>query len=683
MTSVTLTGKAGTVAFEPRARLMKLIGGELVSDEVVAVTELVKNAYDADARTVRLDFIDVASGGGQIVISDDGYGMTLQDVADYWMQPGGTSKGGARQHKSASGRRVLGAKGIGRFAVDKLGSQLTLSTCKKGQRQEVVCNFDWSEFEHDTRMLSDIRCAWEVQTSRMEQRHGTVLRISDLRTPWDERLFRKLCLRLGRLKAPFLTGDKFKIVIESNDFADYAGEISVDYLERAPHRVSARFDGEQTVVLDGVRGQERLTWNGDGELECGPVQVRLYGFDLETPAIAKVGPIRDVRGWLREWTGVSVYRDGFRLSPYGEPNDDWLRLDQRRVNNPVVCLSNNQVIGFVEIGSDANPTLIDQTNREGLISNKPFADLRRLVLFVMQQLERSRQLVRHPVERGALRNHDSVAVHRSVADELEELAAGDRPATAARLKAIARKVRDSAEHDLRRVRALADGYAELAAVGQVAEEASRRAKTTITVIERDVGTLSNGASTVARKLLRHIETLRAAMALLEPVQSTHGTRRRTTDLQPELQRAVDQFAGRLAERGIKVDLVPVDELVRVEMRPENLQRVLTVLFNNSMDWLHRTENPRIRITVEPDATERHCAILFADNGPGIPESMAARVFEPMESGREGARGMGLTIARNIVESGAGGMEIVQDGRRKGATIRILLPRKRTRAVRGR
>ncbi len=74
---------------------------------------------------------------------------------------------------------------------------------------------------------------------------------------------------------------------------------------------------------------------------------------------------------------MSVYRDGFRVWPYGEPHDDWLRLDQRRVNNPVTRLSNNQVVGFVEIMRDGNPELADQTNREGILQSRALEDLRR------------------------------------------------------------------------------------------------------------------------------------------------------------------------------------------------------------------------------------------------------------------------------------------------------------------
>ena len=75
--------------------------------------------------------------------------------------------------------------------------------------------------------------------------------------------------------------------------------------------------------------------------------------------------VSQVRGMLDNGAGISIYRDGFRVLPYGEPDDDWLRLDMRRVQNPTLRLSNNQVLGYVLISSEGNPKLRDQSNREG------------------------------------------------------------------------------------------------------------------------------------------------------------------------------------------------------------------------------------------------------------------------------------------------------------------------------
>ena len=206
-------------------------------------------------------------------------------------------------------------------------------------------------------------------------------------------------------------------------------------------------------------------------MRCGPVTVELYAFDLESTSLARIGPNVEVRAWLREWSGVSIYRNGFRVWPFGEPHDDWLGLDQRRVNNPVVCLSNNQVRGFVEISRDDNPLLLDQTNREGLMHNPAFDDLRRLVLFLFVQLEAHRQTIRHPQANGKPAPRDTSG-DQPLAD-LEQLA-GSLPAQAA---ARVRKVSKNLEEFLARqaqaqARSLRD-YAERAAAGQVLASLSR------------------------------------------------------------------------------------------------------------------------------------------------------------------------------------------------------------------
>ena len=130
--------RSGVVEFRPRARLLKLIGSELISDDVLAVTELVKNAHDADASTVVVEFKGVTSAAGEIVVRDDGSGMDLDTLLGHWMQPAATSKAKPSSRFTRTGRRMLGEKGVGRFAADKLGGQLELISRRKGQRDEVV-----------------------------------------------------------------------------------------------------------------------------------------------------------------------------------------------------------------------------------------------------------------------------------------------------------------------------------------------------------------------------------------------------------------------------------------------------------------------------------------------------------------------------------------------------------------
>jgi hypothetical protein len=375
--------------------LLKLIGAELISDDVVAVVELVKNAYDADASRVVISFRDVTAQGGTISITDDGTGMDLDTVLGVWMEPGATSKTDARRTTSRR-RRVLGEKGVGRFAADKLGSHLELVSRRGGTATEIRATFDFDQFDSATETLSAIRSRWELVPATTIERRGTVLTISGLRTAWTERMFRRLATRMARLCSPFRQLDDFAIRLESDEFPDYAGELSAGFLDHAPYSIEAAFDGANTVEVRLGDALSLQPWVDPRPLTCGPMRARIFAFDLETDALARIGPRLEVRAWLREWAGVSVYRDGFRIWPYGEPHDDWLRLDQRRVNNPVVRLSNNQVVGFVEITRDRNPELRDQTNREGLLHNEAFSDLRRFLHFALEILEGARQAIRHP-----------------------------------------------------------------------------------------------------------------------------------------------------------------------------------------------------------------------------------------------------------------------------------------------
>jgi signal transduction histidine kinase len=681
--------QSGLVEFRPRARLLKLLGSELISDDILAITELVKNAHDADATCVTVEFHCITGVDGWIVISDDGHGMDLEALLRHWMQPAGTSKIDPGARVTRRGRRVLGEKGVGRFAADKLARHLELVSRCDGQSREIFARFDWDEFDTDDRLLSDIKSRWELRRPEEIKKHGTIMRMRGLRSQWTERMFRRLCTRLSRLRSPFAGRDGFRIVVQSDEFPQYSGELRSDILDRAPYRVEATFDGEQTIELNlnGKKTVEHL-WNGHGDLRCGPVRVRVFAFDLETEAVARIGPRMEVRAWLREWTGISVYRDGFRVWPYGEPHDDWLRLDQRRVNNPVVKLSNNQVIGFVEITRDGNPCLADQTNREGLIQSRELEDLRRLITFVLQLLEADRQGVRHPQrkQRGEAAR-STVDTNSDVVDQIAKLAEAAPRHLSNELKRVAGRLRDQTQMGAAQNRQLVEGYSELAAVGQAAIGLSKSLYPMFEELNTGLNTLRStlrgrreeSVSLALTRLERTANALASRVAMLTPMEDGATNRRRAMDVNAELASFRELFAPILDARSVRFSAqVPKEGVLRVEMRPESFHRVLHILAANSLDWFRRTASPEIRVHAR-DLGAR-CEIVFSDNGPGIARELAERVFDPMFSGRESGRGMGLTIARSIVEAHAGRIEVLVDGRRRGANIRLLLPRKRSRAT---
>lgn len=689
MTS-TSTGKkkSGTAVFRPRARIMKLIGSELIGDEVVAVTELVKNAHDADAKTVSISFEEATYDDGEIIVLDDGEGMDLDDLLQKWMEPASAWKAGKNVRRTRLGRRMLGAKGVGRFATDKLGSHLELISRKRGSREEIRAEFDWDLYSGDDRLLSEIRNRWEVRKATTIKSHGTFLRISGLRTNWTERLFRRVSTRLTRLVSPLEGLGDFAVNMVSDEFPEYSDCLHPEFLNKAPYHIDARLvDGLTVETRLGTEKPASHRWNGDGELTCGPVRVRLYAFDLETEAMARLGPRMEARSWIRQWAGVSIYRDGFRVWPYGEPDDDWLRLDQRRVNNPTVRLSNNQVIGFVEISTDGNPDLVDKTNREGIVHGRALDDLRRLMSFVFQILEAERQRIRRPVvrRRGSPSSTDPDGGD-PIAVSLEKLAGASTGGLKSELLTLASKTRERSRTEASNRDRLLQGYTELAALGQAAagmqetvEPLVEGLAESLKILRRELKGSAAGKSMVLSGLKSNLDQLADRLAILSPIASG-GTsrRRRSIDVPAELQVFHKAVTPVLRRQGVRMEVeTPEQGVVRASMQPQTLMRVLHVLLSNALEWRAR-KDPRIRLRCE--SAEDHCEILFSDNGPGIATNMVDRVFDPLFSGRENGQGMGLCIARNIVETHGGTIEVLSDRRRKGANLLVRLPAKRSRAT---
>src|ERR1700694_4268550 len=179
---VSIGARNGSIAFRPRARLLKLIGEELISDEVVAVSELVKNAHDADAVTVTIAFRGVKGPEGEIQVRDDGMGMNLDTVLGRWMEPAASTKKGKGRQVTRLGRRVLGEKGVGRFAADKLARHLEAVSRCPARSDEIRVVIDWDQFSDDSLMLDEILNRWEVRPAEALKSHGTVLHLTGLRS---------------------------------------------------------------------------------------------------------------------------------------------------------------------------------------------------------------------------------------------------------------------------------------------------------------------------------------------------------------------------------------------------------------------------------------------------------------------------------------------------------------------
>ena len=648
------TINSGEAAFKPRARLLKLLGGELIRDDVMALIEIIKNSHDADASLVSVQFNDVTAPDGEIIVSDNGTGMTVDQLLNHWMQPAGSSKK-LNGRRSPGGRRYLGEKGVGRFAVDRLGRFCEVISRAKGSKTEVVASFDWDAFDTDDAFLSDIKMNWETRKAETLKRNGTILRIGGLRQSWNARAFKRLCNRMNRLLSPFSSAaEGFSVEIISDDFPDYAGEIKTPYFNSAPYRLRAEYDGRQTVTFEFNGEKEEFIWPGPGELHCGPVSFALHAFDLETEAIRRLGSIQDIKAWLREWSGFSVYRDGFKVLPYGEPDDDWLRLDQRRVNNPVMRLSNNQIVGVASISADENPGLTDQTNRHGLNHNREFDDFRLLTLAVMEILETRRQELRNPFVTTAdkiLAVSSAISVE-SIIGTLRESA----PSVSKKAGLALAETADELERAYKRERGALlktlDEHSELAAVGHNLSFLTSSLRPVLEGIEQEISNLvstTSGSSTLPVSGLVHMAL--DQLDLIEGSRSVVRESDRELDLVSETRRFADVAKNIAANAlGAPIEVVMNDsakELILVNGRRDLFWQIMTTLLQNSIQAMSRAKRREIRIRVKLNKTGERAVVSFKDTGHGIPAKIHNQVFEPGFSTRKNFRGMGLPIARTL------------------------------------
>lgn len=398
-------------SFRPRPRLMSILGEHLIRDNTVGLLELVKNGYDADATEVSILLDNLNNPNNtEIIVRDNGHGMSSDILLGPWLEPahGGKEDKKKKGLRSQKGRLPLGEKGVGRFAVQKLGKILELVTRAVDSPRENVLRVNWAEFESNDVYLDEISV--EV-TERLPMvfpggSHGTLLRMKGARAPWTVRDLQKLQRNLRRLVSPSKFGrNEFSVKLSCPEYPDIELLDPVDWLEDHYHY---RFKGTATesgmieyqydfkLPPDHSRSKTGTNpaWTkiSEGSINhsmplCGPFSFTFYAWDRDQVWLKKVDITRDD---INNICGVSIYRDGFRILPYGEPGDDWLKLDQRRINNPAIKIGNRQIVGYIELDQSVNNSLIDKTNREGLQENQSYEDLSELAIACIETLENAR-----------------------------------------------------------------------------------------------------------------------------------------------------------------------------------------------------------------------------------------------------------------------------------------------------
>ncbi|WP_232002920.1 ATP-binding protein [Pseudomonas cerasi] len=386
---------------------------------MAAIVELVKNSHDADSPFSIIKFIsNNLQTSTSIEILDLGHGMKYETLIGSWMEPATEHK--VKKTHSDKGRKLLGSKGIGRFAASRLGDSMTLVTAALSEDKLSVeittVRINWKSFDGE-KYLDQVPIQIRKSFRPPDHTTGTTIRIRNLRDEWVSNEILELYRELRRLVSPLKKEDakssshsipKFSIYLDLTKafkksiplpLIDTAGKTptkiepapileSADYVVTGEFDNSGKFEGLMTFNALGKPFSEKISGNFDiaedsGLAPCGDVKIRLLIFDREASSIDQLIERAKLTGYgkraarqiLDEMTGVGIYRDSFRIRPYGDKDQDWLELSRRKVDNPSMRIGPNQIAGFIFIADEKSSDLIERSSREGLEANGAYKRL--------------------------------------------------------------------------------------------------------------------------------------------------------------------------------------------------------------------------------------------------------------------------------------------------------------------
>ncbi len=418
--------EATPIPFRFHPRVFAALGADLVTNDLVAVIELVKNSYDAFARRVDVRFRKDETGRLCLEVEDDGSGMTAKTIQDVWCVVATPFRAeNTTSERDEKKRRVTGAKGLGRLSAARLGNALQLIT----KRPNGPCwqiDVSWDGLAEAEDLEGCYALLRKGDATELSYGSGTLLRITGLRNEWTEDDVTDLEDGLSRLKPPFAELGDFHIFLHApgrnlleteihpSEFINnptyfirggYSADGWLAYVYRykpfagkgrQPPRVRQRWQS----VVDDIRRHGRHVPQGK-KPACGPFTFEIRVWDLDKDSVAKAADAFDlkrsaVRTEIRTFKGLSVYRDQVLVLPKSETARDWLGLDLRRVSKVGTRISTSQIVGFVGISADQNPKILDTSDRERFVRNEAAKDFETLLFHVVDALEMERDKDREP-----------------------------------------------------------------------------------------------------------------------------------------------------------------------------------------------------------------------------------------------------------------------------------------------
>lgn len=725
--------------FRPYARLLTMLGDQLIKNERIALVEIIKNSYDADASWVKVTFQNFdpdfgANSLSKIIIEDDGVGMTESIIESHWVNPATPIKflGKQADPLTKKGRVIQGEKGIGRFALLKLGRRIEIRTRAARQKSELMLVLDVSKYDENflnkkeasdkdvqtkkgpALFLDDINIELAsierpefIRTHKISMgarkisrsNHGTRIEISSLSSAWSRVKVEKVFEDLTRLQSIFLTNEIADI--DNNGEADFVStdefEVSIfrdeeyqpfsaEHKEKLENiivnqtvlKIEGGFNQEQqqfNFSLDGVPKTLSLKdaelsgmtafrnyFGKDGGLlklrgiQCGSFAFAFYVFDFSNDARGKYELDSEQKKLIKEHR-IYLYRDGIRVYPYGDPEDDWLQIDVTRGTiRASEFLSNDQVVGFVKISQENNPDLKDKTSREGLIdTGYPTSDFIALLRLILAWIRKG------PFEQY----RKKTAVVREVEVFKKEKVQSALDAAVENAESAPPKVKQSIVEAVKLYKAerkylvqRAETTEHLAGVGLSVETASHdlmvAMNRTLVVVDSLISESQRPGDLDKDLVNRDLSMIRGTLSFIQSQMKDlqllfKSTKQRRKDIRVTevLSKVVRLFQSALDAANIELEVDETTTPLVAKTTDAVLLQLFLNLFDNAAYWLEsKTGTRKILITLDGDEG----TLVFSDNGPGIKSDDAPYIFDPFFSGKgQDGRGLGLYIARQLLE----------------------------------
>jgi len=753
------------INFNVDAYTARLIGRENVSKLNGAILELVKNTYDADASVCVIYYDDDSEA---LYIADNGFGMTQDIIKKHWMTIGRSTK--KNTYTSKSGRVQTGAKGIGRFALDRIADQCSMLT--RSDEGGALWSVDWRDFDKES-AITDISADLENSTIKFREfvddipnyickelisgkfdKSGTIFKLQLLRDSWNTKRIENIKNELMTL-IPHELSNIFNIylfdnstatledamVLHGNDFFTYDYKIDFSVIENGETRIEIirnefdfRDNFEYVLQEGGFSEADRSYFN------CNPIRIdtnlseivsknngfvqntigafngTLYFGKLQVPASEKKRfyyKDTDIRmDFVGTFAGIRIYRDKFRVRPYGESNTsnfDWLQLSSRKNKSPAAIshptgawrVRGDQMLGSLHI-SRANIMLPDQANREGIVETPEFALLKSFLTNIIQFFERDRQYV-----------------FRKLSDLYEKETEIERIRKEIEEKSSAQEKKSSKENHQETLFPQNEYMIEVSKAQKVLSEREEKIKNLEdeNVMLRILATTGITTNSYIHEFKAHTHKLNMKIVMAKEaiefdrdqdealkqisaadeiresfiswfrvtVESVRKDKRtqKVLNCGQFIQELASAWQQILDEKNIYITLHLPDDEIKLRCFPYEMDIIVNNLITNSVTSLCEANSEEKRIDISLSKKENSIILDYSDNGPGLPAAYKSDpkiILESFESSRVDENGdvigtgMGMWLIKRTVLEHNGTIDLTRNTKEcNGFYCRIIFP----------